>query len=82
MVRGGQFDFWWRGGLLTVAPLYRLLFRLMFEGLDRIHKARGVLTCFDLSATPFVPGGKRASEDALFDWIISDFGLNDAIEFR
>lgn len=49
-------------------------------GLDRIHKARGVLTCFDLSATPFVPGGKRSSEDALFDWIVSDFGLNDAIE--
>lgn len=49
-------------------------------GLDRIHKARGILTCFDLSATPFVPGGKRASEDALFSWIVSDFGLNDAIE--
>lgn len=49
-------------------------------GLDRIHKARGIQTCFDLSATPFVPGGKRSSEDALFDWIVSDFGLNDAIE--
>ncbi len=49
-------------------------------GLDRIHKARGILKCFDLSATPFVPGGRRASEDALFDWIVSDFGLNDAIE--
>lgn len=49
-------------------------------GLDRIHKARGILTCFDLSATPFVPGGKQDSEDALFKWIVSDFGLNDAIE--
>lgn len=49
-------------------------------GLDRIHKTRGILTCFDLSATPFVPGGKKASEEALFDWIVSDFGLNDAIE--
>ena len=48
-------------------------------GLDRIHKARGILTCFDLSATPFIPG-KRASDDALYDWIVSDFGLNDAIE--
>jgi type III restriction enzyme len=48
-------------------------------GLDRIHKARGILTCFDLSATPFVPG-KKASDDALYDWIVSDFGLNDAIE--
>jgi len=49
-------------------------------GLDRIHKARGILNCFDLSATPFVPSGKRANEDALFGWIVSDFGLNDAIE--
>jgi type III restriction enzyme len=48
-------------------------------GLDRIHNARGVLTCFDLSATPFVPG-KKASDEALYDWIVSDFGLNDAIE--
>ena len=49
-------------------------------GLDRIHKARGILRCFDLSATPFVPGGKQDADDALFKWIISDFGLNDAIE--
>ena len=49
-------------------------------GLDRIHKVRGILTCFDLSATPYIPSGKRAAEDALFDWIVSDFGLNDAIE--
>lgn len=49
-------------------------------GLDRIHRARGILTCFDLSATPFVPSGKRSSSEALFDWIVSDFGLNDAIE--
>lgn len=49
-------------------------------GLDRIHKARGILKCFDLSATPFAPSGKKAEEEALFTWIISDFGLNDAIE--
>jgi len=49
-------------------------------GLDRINKARGILRCFDLSATPFAPSGKKASEDALFPWIVSDFGLNDAIE--
>jgi type III restriction enzyme len=49
-------------------------------GLDRIHRARGVLTCYDLSATPFVPSGKQGSEEALFSWIVSDFGLNDAIE--
>ncbi|TAN13775.1 MAG: type III restriction endonuclease subunit R [Chitinophagaceae bacterium] len=49
-------------------------------GLDRINKARGILRCFDLSATPFAPSGKKASEEALFPWIVSDFGLNDAIE--
>ena len=49
-------------------------------GLDRIHKTRGILTCYDFSATPFAPSGKKTSEEALFDWIVSDFGLNDAIE--
>jgi type III restriction enzyme len=49
-------------------------------GLDRIHQARGILTCYDLSATPFVPTGKQSSEETLFGWIVSDFGLNDAIE--
>ena len=49
-------------------------------GLDRINKARGILCCYDFTATPFVPGGKRSSEEALFGWIVSDFGLNDAIE--
>jgi type III restriction enzyme len=49
-------------------------------GLDRIHKTRGIIRCFDLSATPFTPTGKKTKEEALFPWIISDFGLNDAIE--
>ncbi|MHC4559792.1 MAG: BPTD_3080 family restriction endonuclease [Planctomycetota bacterium] len=49
-------------------------------GLDRIHKARSILNCFDFSATPFAPSGKKSSEEALFGWVISDFGLNDAIE--
>ena len=49
-------------------------------GLDRIHKARRILRCFDFSATPFSPSGKQSSEESLFGWIVSDFGLNDAIE--
>ena len=49
-------------------------------GLDRIHRTRGILTCYDFSATPFTPSGKKSSEEALFGWIIDDFGLNDAIE--
>jgi len=49
-------------------------------GLDRIHKQRGILKCYDLSATPFSPSGKKAAEESLYSWIVSDFGLNDAIE--
>ena len=49
-------------------------------GLDRIAKARGILACYDFSATPFAPSGKRSTQEALFGWIVSDFGLNDAIE--
>lgn len=50
------------------------------EGLDRLHATRRIQRCFDLSATPFVPTGRTATEQGLFDWIVSDFGLNDAIE--
>jgi type III restriction enzyme len=50
------------------------------EGLDRIDKTRRIRRCFDLSATPFAPTGKKTTESALFEWIVSDFGLNDAIE--
>lgn len=50
------------------------------EGLDRIHKMRRIIRCFDLSATPFAPTGKTSTESALFEWVVSDFGLNDAIE--
>jgi type III restriction enzyme len=49
-------------------------------GLDRLHRSRGILTCYDFSATPFAPSGKKSSEETLFGWIVSDFGLNDAIE--
>ena len=50
------------------------------EGLDRIHKTRRIIKCFDLSATPFRPMGRKSEEELLFGWIVSDFGLNDAIE--
>jgi type III restriction enzyme len=49
-------------------------------GLDRINRARGILSCYDFTATPFAPTGKVSGEETLFDWIVSDFGLNDAIE--
>ncbi len=53
---------------------------IWISGLDRIHKTRGILTCYDFSATPFAPSGKKNDEEALFSWIVSDFGLNDGIE--
>jgi type III restriction enzyme len=49
-------------------------------GLDRIHRARGIRACYDFSATPYAPSGKRNDEEAVFGWIVSDFGLNDGIE--
>jgi type III restriction enzyme len=50
------------------------------SGLDRIHAVRKILTCYDFSATPFAPSGKKNDSEALFGWIVSDFGLNDGIE--
>lgn len=50
------------------------------EGLDRIHHEARIQRCFDLSATPFAPTGRANTEGGLFDWVVSDFGLNDAIE--
>lgn len=49
------------------------------EGLDRIHKVRGIQRCIDLSATPMFGKGSGA-EGVPFDWIVSDFSLVDAIE--
>ena len=50
------------------------------EGLDRIDRARHITTCYDFSATPFVPGIARNDEEALFGWIVSDYSLSDGIE--
>jgi type III restriction enzyme len=53
---------------------------IWIQGLDRIHRARNIISCFDFTATPFAPSGKKSDEEALFTWIVSDFSLNDAIE--
>lgn len=50
------------------------------SGIDRIDRARGILKAYDLTATPFRPTGKGGQQEKLFTWIVSDFGLNDAIE--
>ena len=53
---------------------------IWIEGLDRIHKSRGILCCYDFTATPFMPSGGKSTEEMLYGWIVSDFGLNDAVE--
>ncbi len=51
------------------------------QGLDKINRTRGVIMTYDLSATPFIPKGRTSNTGfELFNWIISDFGLHDAIE--
>ena len=50
------------------------------SGIDKIHRARNVLKAYDLTATPFKPTGRNNQSEQLFSWIVSDFGLNDAIE--
>ena len=49
-------------------------------GLDRINSAVGVGCCVDLSATPFYLHGSGYLEGSPFPWLVSDFGLVDAIE--
>ena len=49
-------------------------------GLDTINAACGVRFCVDLSATPFYIHGSGHTEGTPFPWLVSDFGLVDAIE--
>jgi type III restriction enzyme len=49
-------------------------------GLDRIQAARGLNFCVDLSATPFYLKGSGHEEGRPFPWLVSDFGLVDAVE--
>ncbi|MFA0749977.1 MAG: hypothetical protein SLRJCFUN_000380 [Candidatus Fervidibacter sp.] len=50
------------------------------SGLDRINEERGINFCADFSATPFYIRGSGYEEGTPFPWIVSDFGLVDAIE--
>lgn len=59
---------------------------IWIEGLDRINKLaggsrrKGINLCVDLSATPFYIQGSGNEVGKPFPWIVSDFGLLDAIE--
>jgi type III restriction enzyme len=50
------------------------------SGLDRINQACGIRMCVDMSATPFYIHGSGHAEGSPFPWLVSDFGLVDAIE--
>lgn len=66
--------------------------RVWLAGLDRINNSGligksadgrplpGILTTIDLSATPFFLGNSGYPEGSPFPWLVSDFGLIDAIE--
>jgi type III restriction enzyme len=58
---------------------------IWIEGLDRINKLaggkkKGIRLCVDLSATPFYIQGSGNEVGKPFPWVVSDFGLLDAIE--
>jgi type III restriction enzyme len=50
------------------------------DGLDKIHKLRGINFCIDLSATPYYLGRVGQETNKPFPWVVSDFGLIEAIE--
>ncbi|HXH58989.1 DEAD/DEAH box helicase family protein [Iamia sp.] len=54
--------------------------RVWADGLAAVHAKLGVKTVYDLSATPFFLAGSGRPEGKLFPWVVSDFGLVDAIE--
>ncbi len=50
------------------------------SGVQAVKDKIGVRAVFDLSATPFFLKGSGYPEGTLFPWVVSDFGLMDAIE--
>lgn len=50
------------------------------DGLDRIHRHRRINLCVDLSATPYYLARAGDDTNRVFPWVVSDFGLTDAIE--
>src|SRR5579871_4786416 len=66
--------------------------RIWLAGLDRINncgllgngddgkRRPGIAACIDLSATPFYLSNSGYPEGSPFPWLVSDFGLVDAIE--
>ena len=53
---------------------------IWLNGLRAVKDKLGVRQVYDLSATPFFLAGSGHKEGTLFPWVVSDFGLIDAIE--
>src|SRR5882762_4074611 len=53
---------------------------IWIDGLDKLQKLRGINFCVDLSATPYFLGRVGRETNKPFPWVVSDFGLIDAIE--
>jgi type III restriction enzyme len=53
---------------------------IWIDGLDRIHRHRRINFCVDLSATPYFLARAGDDTNRIFPWVVSDFGLTDAIE--
>jgi type III restriction enzyme len=54
--------------------------RVWISGIEAFERKLGVDAIYDLSATPFFLRGSGYPEGTLFPWVVSDFGLLDAIE--
>ena len=54
--------------------------RVWLDGLRSVRDAVGVRAVYDLSATPFYLSSSGRTEGTLFEWVVSDFDLTDAIE--
>jgi type III restriction enzyme len=54
--------------------------RVWISGLEAFAAVLGIDAVYDLSATPFFLRGSGYPEGRLFSWVVSDFGLMDAIE--
>jgi type III restriction enzyme len=50
------------------------------EGLDRINRLMGISRVLDFSATPYYLGRVGNNANRPFPWVVSDFGLMEAIE--
>ena len=54
--------------------------RVWISGIEGFVATIGIEAIYDLSATPFFLRGSGYGEGKLFPWVVSDFGLLDAIE--